>query len=693
MRITRKNQNIPTTYNIMVIDDEEGIIDAVKLLLKGNKYSVTGFTNPEKAIAELKANPYDLLILDYLLEDSTGQQVVERIRTFNREIYILLLTGHQDIAPPIETLNKLDIQAYCEKSDRFDQLLLMIESGIKSVNHIRTITKFHSGLNVILESIPKIFEIRSLENVAEEILQQLTKLSGNDNTLFYLKNNGPIENPNIIIGTGKFNKGNEDLQDFIDRNLKSFLPKIMEEMKIIELETGILFPITNIITQETGIIYVESLISKEHKKLMDIYIANAQSSFNNTLLHSIVNKKNVELQNTFVRLEEFISHKKKLEEELRQTQKMESLGKLAGSIAHDFNNILTVILGYTSILLSSREISENAYNKISKINEVGNRAAELIDQLLTFSRKQLISTTVVDLNIIINSFIKMLERLIGKSIDLKIELNESLWLIKADKIQIEQIILNIIINAKDAINDNGEIEIKTRNVKYEEIKKLNKPEIKAADYILLTISDTGTGIQPENLNQIFDPFFTTKDSGKGTGLGLSTVYGIVKQNEGYIYVESEPGKRTTFNIYFPKTEKKITKEKKADSKPINITGTEKILLVEDEIDVQDYIHYILENNGYTVYKSINGEDALEKYNDFKEDIDLLLTDIFMPKMNGRELVRKIQKLDPDIKILIMSGYLNNEITQYGHFYSKNNFIEKPFTPINLLEKVRTVLDS
>ncbi len=381
----------------------------------------------------------------------------------------------------------------------------------------------------------------------------------------------------------------------------------------------------------------------------------------------------------------------KLERQLQQAQKMESIGRLAGGIAHDFNNVLSIILGYSELLLAQISPNDPIYEKIKAIHDSGNKAASLTRQLLAFSRKQVLEKKVISINKIIRNFLKILSKMVGEDIVIKTYLSKETCTIEADPGQIEQIIMNLIINAKDAMPNGGEIIIETDVIQLDEFYTNKNVEVKPGKYVLLTISDSGEGMDEEVTEKIFEPFFTTKELGRGTGLGLSIVYGIVKQHNGYIFVYSEKNKGTTFKIYFPASDKIPENEESKTGNREILQGNETILIVDDDHSICQFILDILKPLGYNCLIANSGREAIDIIRKYKGDIHLLLTDIVMPYMNGRQLAEIIKKERPDIKIIFMSGYTENVITQNGEFEKEIYNLSKPITPIKLIQKIRSVL--
>jgi len=387
-----------------------------------------------------------------------------------------------------------------------------------------------------------------------------------------------------------------------------------------------------------------------------------------------------------------ITERKHLETQLQQSRKMEAVGRLAGGIAHDFNNLLTIITGYTDLALSRSSIPLEIRGDIERIDNASSRAASLVRQLLAFSRKQVLQPRTIDLNTIVLNLDKLLRRLMDDNIEMVTRTQESVGKVKADPAQIEQVIMNLVVNARDAISGSGRILLETSNVELDSTYAGEHITVKPGKYVMLAVSDTGTGMTQETIAHIFEPFYTTKESGSGTGLGLSTVYGIVKQSGGYIWVYSEPGKGSTFKVYLPRVEDVL--EPTAAPKPRaqeTQRGWETILLVEDEEAVRELISTVLTEHGYDVIPARDPEHALKLATSFARDIHMLLTDVVMPGMSGRELANHVSQRRPGIRVLFMSGYTDNVITTGGMLEKGLAFLQKPFSPNQLAQKVREVL--
>lgn len=404
---------------------------------------------------------------------------------------------------------------------------------------------------------------------------------------------------------------------------------------------------------------------------------------------SLNNRKGV-----FVQLID-ITEQKRIESQLVQSQKMQAVGQLAGGIAHDFNNLLTAMIGFCDLLLLRHTPGDQSFTDVMQIKQNANRAANLVRQLLAFSRQQTLQPKIIDITESLAELSALLRRLIGSNIELKIKHGRDLWLVLVDQIQLEQVIINLAVNARDAMEGDGSITITTQNYELKKAKRYGHDVIPAGAYVLIEISDTGAGIKPENIDRIFDPFFSTKDVGSGTGLGLSTVYGIVKQTGGFIQVSSQLGQGTTFSIYLPRStpEETTTASSPLREKtiPQDLSGSSTILLVEDEDAVRLFSARALRSKGYKVMEAINGADALEFMKSTQEKIDLVISDVAMPQMNGPTFINKITELGIAPKVLFISGYTEDTFYNQLKDEEKVSFLPKPFSLSDLAIRVKEIL--
>lgn len=387
-----------------------------------------------------------------------------------------------------------------------------------------------------------------------------------------------------------------------------------------------------------------------------------------------------------------ITERKVLENQLQQSRRMEAVGRLAGGIAHDFNNLLTIIKGYAELALQRPGLQRELHADIRQMENAAERASTLVRQLLAFSRKQVLQPKTIDLNAIVLGLDKLLRRLMDEAIEMVTSCGAKVGSVKADPAQIEQVIMNLVVNARDAMPRGGRLTIETANVELDSIYARDHVTVKPGPYVMLAVSDTGMGMSPETMAHIFEPFYTTKESGQGTGLGLSTVYGIVKQSGGYIWVYSELEKGTSFKVYLPRVEEPAEPKPEAVKAPKARKGTETILVVEDEEAVRELTCMILSAEGYSVAAAKSGQEAEQISSNHSGEIHLLLTDIVMPGTSGQELARRITERHPRTRVLYMSGYTDTMLTQGGVLPQGVSFLQKPFSPRTLAQKVREVLD-
>ena len=387
-----------------------------------------------------------------------------------------------------------------------------------------------------------------------------------------------------------------------------------------------------------------------------------------------------------------VSDRVQLEAQLRQSQKMEAVGRLAGGVAHDFNNMLMAVTGYADLLLERTRLDDAARGYVDEIRKAADRASRLTGQLLAFSRQQILAPQILDLSDAVTNMETMLRRLIGEDITLIIHSQPGLGRVRADPGQIEQVVLNLAVNARDAMPQGGNLTIETRNVTFEKGYTWGHFPVEPGDYVMISVSDTGCGMDEAIRSRIFEPFYSTKEQGKGTGLGLSTVYGIIKQSGGYVWVYSEPGHGATFKIYLPRQDAPLSPQPAAESTARTAPGSETVLLVEDESMVRALVRDILAMRGYQVLDAPNGTAAVRKAEEHAGPIEILLTDVVMPGISGRELAEQLRHLRPDIRVLYMSGYTDDAIIHHGILDAETAFIQKPFAPEALARKLREVLD-
>ena len=440
------------------------------------------------------------------------------------------------------------------------------------------------------------------------------------------------------------------------------------------------------------------LISKSFMKPLANLVAGVRALGRGDYNYPLENKVGdevAEVTNAFVTMRETLAktqeEQKLLEQRLRQSHKMEAIGRLAGGIAHDFNNLLTIIRGHGDLLLERGIENAAQRNSVEQIKKAGDRAVAMTRQLLAFSRLQVLQPRVIDLNTVIAEMGKMLPRLIGEDIEYQFTSDPHLARVKADPGQIEQVIMNLAVNARDAMPSGGKLLVQTKNMELDEAEARKRPPMAPGSYVLFSVSDTGHGMDEKTKAHIFEPFFTTKEVGKGTGLGLATVYGIVKQSGGFIWVESLPGRGATFEIYFPRASEEISRKEQEPKSAAIPRGTETVLVVEDQDGVRELAAEFLRSNGYSVLEAVDGVEALEVAKRFGRTIHVVLSDIMMPRMGGTELAKKFTALHPDAKVILMSGYSEQLGGQADYSNGQFLVLQKPFSMTSLTIAVRQVL--
>lgn len=666
-----------TKVPILIVDDDEAQLKILASIINLEQLTPICCQTGEMALQACREQIINVAILDLRLPDMNGLDLVRQLREQNPQLKVIINTGYASLDSALAAINE-SVFAYVQKTGDITELIGHVHRALHLhlmnynellIAEVETRTKALLITNEALRS--EVLERKRIEEALWNTSQRFRSLIENSNEVIL-----------IMDAEAKFRYASPALEKILGYSSEDTIGQHFSEFVVAD-NIAIMSKSIEEAQRQPGVSLSE----------FECGIRHHDGSLR-TLAFTITNLFDKPNINGFLVNGYDITERKNLEDQLRQAQKMEAVGRLAGGVAHDFNNMLTVITGYAEILLSRRLAEGNPMRReVEEIKKAGERVTALTRQLLTFSRKHMFQYKTLDLNLVITNLEKMLRRLIGENVVLVTELAPNLREIKADPGQMEQIIMNLAVNARDAMPNGGQLTIRTTHINVSETYARKRLGLQAGPYILLSVIDNGIGMDAETKAHIFEPFFTTKEQGKGTGLGLSTVYGIVIQSSGYIDVETELGRHTIFNIYFPAVDE-VKEVDFTEVKSSNIVGIETILLVEDEASVRELASQVLHIDGYTVLEADNGVEALKVSEQYLEKIDLLVTDVIMPGgVNGRELAEQLSKKRPDMKILYMSGYTNNAIAKHGLLDSDAAFLQKPFTLRALSTKARQVLDS
>ncbi|MBU4296014.1 MAG: response regulator [Desulfobulbaceae bacterium] len=633
---------------VLIVDDEPMLRQTLEDILKYRGFAPVSAGTGRQGLEELVRQEFPVVLLDLRLEDMSGMDVLRQIRERWPDTQCILLTGHASQDSAIEAVN-LGAYSYVMKPCDMEQLLLTIRRATEKWQMADSLRRSEANYRRLHDSMTDAFVVVDMEGRLLEWNKVYRSMLGYPD---------------------------EELRQLSHMDLTPVEWRDMEKRIVVEQ----IIPLGYSEVYEKQYRRKDGSIFPVELRTYLLRESNGQPSGMWAIVRDISQRRKDE------------GEKKGLEVQLMQAQKLEAVGRLAGGVAHDFNNLLSIILGYAELVMVDMHKEHPSYEPLRQIYQASLRARDLTRQLLAFSRKQLLEMHVVDITTVVKGFEKLMCRVIGEDIELQLVQPAQPLPVMADTSQLEQVLMNLAVNARDAMPKGGKLIIETSLVDLDEHYAAQKPGVIPGRYIQIGVSDTGCGMDHETAALIFEPFFTTKSQDKGTGLGLATSYGIVKQHGGNIWVYSEPGLGTTFNIYLPLARDTPEEGKSTAAEPTDLCGNETILLVEDDEPLRNFTHTILRRQGYTVLVAENGQAALTLLDNFKGPVHLMLTDVVMPGMNGKDLSDRISGRNPDMKVLFMSGYSTNVIAHRGVIDDGVNFIQKPFTAQGLAVKVRKVLE-
>src|SRR6266545_641780 len=623
--------------SILIVDDDPDTLQSIADVLELRGHSVRTATQARAAFELLTGRSVDAAILDLHLPDVSGLDLLQAIKTSAPATEVIIITGQASVTTAMEAVNS-GAFGYVTKPFEMDHLMATIDKALAKQRAGRALWERTRSLETLIDAA-------AVAIVALDPAGRVTTWSKAAEWMFGWKEHE-------VLG--------------------HFVPMILDAKRA-EFDQAVARNLQG-----------EATLYESHRRRKDGTLIDVLTST------ALILDGQGQVSGTLAVLVD-ITERKHLEEQLRQAMKMEGIARLAGGIAHDFNNLMTVISVRCHLVLGQLPADHPNRRDIKIIGDAGDRAASLTRQLLAFSRHQILDSTVLDINDVISDMKALLEPVLREDVDLILDLDPSTGLVTADHGQLEQIILILAINARDAMPEGGQLTLSTRNVELDAAYVRRHVDARPGPHVVLTVSDSGTGMDAATRARVFEPFFTTKAIGKGRGLGLAAAYGIIHQSHGHITVDSEPGQGTTFRIYLPRAEGKATVA--AASEPgVLPRGTETVLLVEDEPAFRALARELLEMLGYTVLESEDVSDALRIAERHPGTIHLLITDVVMPRMNGRTLAKAVQGFRPDLKVLYMSGYTDNVIVHEGILERDTPFLQKSFTPSKLARKMREVLD-
>jgi two-component system, cell cycle sensor histidine kinase and response regulator CckA len=699
---------------ILIVDDNPENLHLLSRVLTPKGYQVLPTTNGLQALAAVQSLPPTLILLDIMMPGMDGYEVCRRLKAsdVSRDIPVIFISALHENDDKLQAFAVGGVD-YITRPFHAPEVLARVKTHLALRHTQKQLHEANEALRQYQDHLEKLVEEQTADlrreiaerERAETALREseeryrrmfqaasvslweedISRLKG---MLVELKQQG-VQDLNAYLASHP---------DFIYRAIQAIRVVDVNEMTLQIYQAphkeALLGSLDKTMAPEALPVFRDHIIAIAEQKPYfesESYACTLQGRTINILLRATTPPARAGFETMLVSIMD-ITERKRLEEQLRQSQKMEAIGRLAGGVAHDFNNLLTSMLGHTALALETLPADDPARSDIQMVQRSAERAADLTFQLLAFARRQLIEPKLLNLNELILNIHKMLRRLIGENIELVILPAPELGWIKADPGQLEQVLLNLSLNARDAMPNGGKLVIETANVTLNQAQFWEHSEISPGEYVVLSVIDTGTGMSEAVKARIFEPFFTTKAEGRGTGLGLATCFGIVKQNNGHIWLSSEEDKGTTFRVYLPR----VMAVGKPLAPPAEVMGlpqgTETILLVEDDALVRSLAVRVLHQQGYHLLEAANGHEALAFIQQYDKEIQLLISDLVMPGISGKALAEQLQAVHPQIKVLFISGYTDHIISHHGVLESGVHFLQKPFLPVKLARKVREVLD-
>ena len=682
--------------NILIVDDNEENLYLLEVLLKGNGHIVQSAANGAEGLAILERGGVDLIVSDILMPEMDGFELCRRVRktptlsTIPFVVYTATYTGPKDE----ELALKIGADRFIVKPCEPQAFMTAIDS-VMSAGKLQDASAAQDSAPD--EEIFKLYNARLVRKLEQKMVQAEREIQARQameqslreseekyRTILDNMEAGYFE-ADLAGNLTFFNSAVSRILGYPESELMG-----MNNREFMDPENArrVFQTFNRVFASGEAAKAFDWQIIKKDGTLADIETsvalmrdAKGRAIGFRGLARDVTERRQIEAE------------RKDLQTQLLQAQKLESVGRLAGGVAHDFNNMLNVIVGHTELALLQLDSQHPLQSDLTEVLAAAQRATNITRQLLAFARQQSIAPEVLDLNAAVENMLKMLRRLIGEDIDLVWQPGAKLWPIHMDPSQVDQILVNLCVNARDAIADVGKVTIATHAVTFDEAYCADNAAFRPGDFVMLAVNDDGCGMERETIDKVFDPFFTTKEIGQGTGLGLATVYGIVKQNDGFICVSSEPGCGTTFRIYLPGKTGAVSDERRPETDVIAQGRGETVLIVEDEIAILQLVKRILTGLNYVVLDAWAPDRALELAEAHTGRIDLLITDVVMPGMNGRDLAGKLRSLFPDLKVLFMSGYTADAIAHRGVMDGGVHFLQKPFSRIDLAAQVRETLDN